>query len=124
MLRYYSGVWAWAHQVRNCLVWAYSHDRQTYIDDHGFIKKEDDRHTFAPSDGQGNIHSTDDYDGFEQGVHDCRLLERAYDADHLHIYDYLNGLRAQVMPQMFRRIKGDPPIDMDGMAAHIASLLE
>lgn len=96
-MRYYAGLWAWAHGVKQALVWAYTHSPHTMVKPDGVISTaKDDFHSFAIPRPDGTVMATDGYRGFREGIMDCRLLEAAEAKGDAGIDGYLRGVRAQV----------------------------
>ena len=78
VLRYYSGLWAWANGVQCCLVWAYQHNRTVRAEVDGTVRggEYEQALTYAVPRADGTILSTPGYDGYVAGIADCRRLEQ------------------------------------------------
>lgn len=126
VLRYYSGLWAWARQVTHALLWAYSHHVETKVHPGGHpVYDPSDKFSYACPREDGTIISSSGYDGFAQGILDCRLLERAEELGEQgdpELAAYVAEVRASVAPPMFRRLLGGAPVDMDEVARRLGEM--
>jgi len=102
-MRYYAGLWCWAHGPKQALVWAYTHTAQTMIRPDGSISyPENDHWSFAIPKCDGTVQATPGYEGYEQGIKDCRELERMEALNDPGINEYLRNLRNSAPFQMAR----------------------
>jgi hypothetical protein len=126
VLRYYSGLWAWARQVTHALLWAYSHHVETKVHPGGHpVYDPSDKFSYACPREDGSIIPSSGYDGFAQGILDCRLLERAEELGEQgdpELVAYVAEVRASVAPPMFRRLVGGAPVDMDEVARRLGEM--
>lgn len=122
--RYYSGLWAWARGVKQCLLWAYQHDAGTYAETPaGKTVARGDRFTYAVPMPNGSVVSQPGYLGFVEGIRDCRVLEEADASPDPEVKAYLDELRPKVAMPMARRFVGGPPLDSDKIRADLIKLL-
>ena len=123
VLRYYAGLWAWARKVTHALLWAYSHHVETKVMAAGHVVRDpSDKFSYAVPAADGSIVPSTGYDGFVQGILDCRLLEAAEASDDAEVRAYVSEVRASVAPPMFRRLVGGPPVDMDEVARRLGEM--
>jgi hypothetical protein len=115
-MRYYAGMWCWAHGPRQALVWAYTDSPNTMVCPDGSLRMNrdpegrPDKQSFAIPRPDGTVMATPGYEGFEQGIKDCRYLERKEELADEKTRAYLAAVRASVPFQMPRPGKGLPEV--------------
>jgi hypothetical protein len=126
VLRYYSGLWCWARQPKQALLWTYAHDPKTKAGDRDcIVRAQGDKFTYAVPREDGTVIPTRGYEGFVQGIEDCRLLERAEELGlqgDPELTTYMGEVRASVAYPMFRRLVGGPPVDMGEVTRRLTEM--
>jgi hypothetical protein len=123
-MRYGAGLWCWAMHPEQFLVWAYVHDKRTMVRPDGIMLiGEDDAHSFVIPKHDGTVVSTPGYDGYEQGIKDCRALEAASLSNNSKVLDYLETVRVSVPFGMPRPGKDIPSLRGEEVIRKLDELL-
>lgn len=122
--RYYSGLWAWAHKPKQVLVWAYNHTASTFVGGDGTLSiHPGDNNSFAIPRMDGTVMSTPGYDGFSDGVVDCRVLEASEKSEYPDIQDYLKYVKGTVPCAMPRPGRPLPALQGSEVMSKLGALL-
>ena len=96
-MRYFAGLWCWARRPKQALVWCYTHDQRTRVGTEGSLcVPEEDQWSLAIPRPDGTVQTTLGYEGYEQGIKDCRYLEHREAAADEKTRVYLSTVRNTV----------------------------
>jgi len=125
-MRYAAGLWTWAREPKQFLVWAYTHDNTTRVradgsmsvDSHGLLN------SFAIPRPDGTVLSTPGYDGFAHGILDYHALRAASESKDARVLAYLGYVRKTVPYAMRKPGVVLPEPDGETVVAKLNELLE
>jgi hypothetical protein len=85
--------------------------------------EKNDRHTYAIPLADGTIMSTPGYDGFTDGIKDCRVLENAEKYPDQNLQAYLQQVRATIPCAMLRPGKVLPQLQGEEVVKRVHELM-
>jgi hypothetical protein len=110
-MRYLAGIWCWARRPRQLLVWTNCHLATTMVRPDGSLSVDPaDHHSYTIPRADGTFMTTPGYDGYVQGIKDCRVLEHLESRHDPKIDEYLWKVRASCPFQMARPGKALPKL--------------